>query len=114
MAKSYILYRQHRAEIRKEKEAILNKEAFELDEVDKKFDINALRVLASRYLRKDESGKIVESPKQLFERVSIHTTIPSLFMTKKFIKSPADRRSIILKNLIVKKMPVNFLSANIS
>ncbi|MEK7634330.1 MAG: adenosylcobalamin-dependent ribonucleoside-diphosphate reductase [Patescibacteria group bacterium] len=86
MAKSYILYRQHRAEIRKEKEAILNKEAFELDEVDKKFDINALRVLASRYLRKDESGKIVESPKQLFERVSIHTTIPSLFYDQKVYK----------------------------
>ncbi|MBI4993995.1 adenosylcobalamin-dependent ribonucleoside-diphosphate reductase [Candidatus Wolfebacteria bacterium] len=84
MAKSYILYRQHRAEIRQEKEQILNKS--EIDEVDKKFDINALRVLASRYLRKDEDGKISESPKQLFERVAIHTTIPSLFYDQKIYK----------------------------
>ncbi|MBI5306412.1 adenosylcobalamin-dependent ribonucleoside-diphosphate reductase [Candidatus Wolfebacteria bacterium] len=84
IAKAYILYRQHRAEIRKEKEQILNKE--EIDEVDKKFDINALRVLASRYLRKDESGKIIESPKQLFERVAVHTAISSIFYDAKIYK----------------------------
>jgi ribonucleoside-diphosphate reductase alpha chain len=76
VAKAYILYRQKRAEIRREKQQILNKK--EIDEIDKKFDINALRVLASRYLSKDITGKIIESPKQLFERVAIHTTIPSI------------------------------------
>ncbi|MEK7193934.1 MAG: adenosylcobalamin-dependent ribonucleoside-diphosphate reductase [Patescibacteria group bacterium] len=81
IAKAYILYRQHRAEIRQEKKQILNKT--EIDEVDKKFDINALRVLASRYLKKDEDGKIIESPKELFERVSVHTTLPSLFYDQK-------------------------------
>ena len=81
IAKSYILYRQHRAEIRAEKEQILNKE--EVDEVDKKFDINALRVLASRYLRKGENGDIIESPKELFSRVATHTVIPSLFHDNK-------------------------------
>lgn len=81
MAKSYILYRQHRAEIRRQKEQILNKA--EIDEVDKKFDINALRVLASRYLRKNEDGQIIESPKQLFQRVATHATLPSLFYDSK-------------------------------
>ena len=81
IAKAYILYRQHRAEIRQEKQQVLDKT--EIDEVDKKFDINALRVLASRYLRKDADGKIIESPKELFERVSVHTTIPSLFYDSK-------------------------------
>ena len=81
IAKAYILYRQHRAEIRYEKEQVLNRE--EIDEVDKKFDINALRVLASRYLRKSEEGQIIESPKQLFQRVAVHTTIPSLFYDSK-------------------------------
>lgn len=77
IAKAFILYRQKRAEIRKEKAQILNKET--IDEVDKRFDLNALRVLASRYLRKDLYGRIIESPKQLFTRVAVHTTIPSLF-----------------------------------
>lgn len=76
VAKSYILYREKHNELRKEKQAILEKE--EIDEVDKKFDPNALRVLKSRYLRKDEDGKLLETPKQLFTRVSVHTTLPNL------------------------------------
>jgi len=81
IAKAYILYRQHRAEIRLEKQQVLNKN--EIDEVDKKFDLNALRVLASRYLRKNEEGFIFETPKQLFQRVSVHTALPSLFYDPK-------------------------------
>jgi len=53
----------------KEKLSILNKT--ELDEVDRAFDLNALRVLASRYLLRDDSNKIIESPKQMFERVAV-------------------------------------------
>lgn len=87
MAKSYILYREHRADIRHQKEQILNKE--EIDEVDKKFDLNALRVLASRYLVKDEEGNIMESPKQLFRRVATHIALSSLFYDAKvFQKRP--------------------------
>ncbi len=81
IAKAYILYRQHRAEIRAEKQQILNKK--EIDEIDKHFDINALRVLAARYLRKDDQGKIIESPKELFERVAVHVALPSLFYDSK-------------------------------
>src|SRR3989338_1510119 len=42
-AKAYILYRQQRAELRKEKALVLEKT--EIDEIDKRFDLNALRVL---------------------------------------------------------------------
>jgi ribonucleoside-diphosphate reductase alpha chain len=80
-AKSYILYRQKRAEVRKEKQRILEKE--EIDEVDKRFDLNALRVLKARYLRKDVDGKLIETPKQLFERVAIHACLPSLLYDEK-------------------------------
>ncbi|MCL5011206.1 MAG: adenosylcobalamin-dependent ribonucleoside-diphosphate reductase [Patescibacteria group bacterium] len=76
VAKAYILYRQKRAEIRRQKEQILRKA--EIDETDKKFDLNALKVLASRYLRKDSSGNIIESPSELFSRVSVHSVLPSL------------------------------------
>jgi len=84
IAKTYILYRQHRAEIRREKQQILNKT--EIDEVDKHFDINALRVLAARYLRKNDRGEIIESPKELFERVSVHGVLPSLFYDPKIYR----------------------------
>ncbi len=102
VAKAYILYRQKRAEIRKEKQQILNKK--ELDEIDKKFDINALQVLASRYLAKDINGKIIESPRQLFERVAIHTTIPSILyddkvFSKKKLKNKQKDEEINEKEL---------------
>lgn len=87
IAKAYILYRQHRAAIRQEKKQILNKE--EIDEVDKKFDVNALRVLAARYLRKDENGRIVESVKELFQRVAIHVSLSSILYDPKIYKKSA-------------------------
>lgn len=81
IAKAYILYREHRADIRQQKEQILNKT--EIDEVDKKFDLNALRVLVSRYLKKSEDGQIIESPKDLFIRVAVHSALPSIFYDQK-------------------------------
>ena len=76
-AKAYILYRQQRSELRKEKQLVLEKE--EIDEVDKRFDVNALRVLKARYLRKDATGKLIETPKQVFTRVAVHAALPDLF-----------------------------------
>src|SRR3989454_6447005 len=67
-AKAYILYRHERRKVRDEKMKILNKK--DLDEVDKAFDVNSLRVLAARYLLRDDNNEIVEGPKQMFERVA--------------------------------------------
>lgn len=72
-AKAYILYRHERRKLREVKMKILNKK--DLDEVDKSLDVNSLRVLASRYLLRDNSGEIIEGPKQLFERVAILVAI---------------------------------------
>jgi len=89
IAKAYILYRQKRTEIREEKKRILNKDT--IDEVDKAFDINALRVLASRYLKKDESGKPVESPKQLFTRVAIHVALPDVIYDERVFRKEGGK-----------------------
>ncbi len=88
-AKAYILYRQRRAEIRAEKRKTLEKES--LDEVDKAFDVNALRVLKSRYLRKSEEGKLIETPKELFTRVAVHTGLANLFYDEKVFDKNAKQ-----------------------
>jgi ribonucleoside-diphosphate reductase alpha chain len=75
-AKAYILYRHERRKVRDEKMRILNKKV--LDEVDKGFDINSLRVLAARYLLRDNNGEIIEGPKQMFERVAILVALPDI------------------------------------
>ncbi len=69
IAKAYIVYRHERRKLRDEKMKVLN--AKTLDETSKKFDLNCLRVLASRYLMRNGKNEIVETPTQMFERVAI-------------------------------------------
>ena len=80
-AKAYILYRKERTLIREEKKRILQKDF--IDDIDKKFSLNAIQILASRYLQKNEEGKIIESPKQLFERVAALIVIPDILYDEK-------------------------------
>jgi ribonucleoside-diphosphate reductase alpha chain len=94
VAKAYILYRQHRSQLRKEKALVLNKAEEAVDEVDKCFDINALRVLAARYLNKGDDGSIIESPKELFTRVAVHTTLPSLLYDKKIYRKVGKKNEV--------------------
>lgn len=65
VAKAYILYRERRRIIRDEKASIGVKD-------DLKLSINAIKVLEARYLLKDEEGKIIETPRQMFRRVASH------------------------------------------
>lgn len=68
-ARTYILYRDEKRKIREEKKKILQKDT--LDEVDKSFSLNQLRVLAERYLLRDlKTNKIIESPSEMFRRVA--------------------------------------------
>ena len=68
VAKSYILYRERRRTIRLEKERIGVKD-------DLKLSLNAIKVLEARYLIKDQEGKIIETPGQMFRRVAEHVGI---------------------------------------
>ncbi len=63
VAKAYILYRKKRAEVREAKK-------FLGVEDELKVSINAAAVLERRYLLKDDDGRVIESPEQLFRRVA--------------------------------------------
>jgi len=63
VAKAYILYRQQRAEIRERKKMLGVTD-------DLKLSLNAVSVLERRYLQKDEFGRVVETPSQMFRRVA--------------------------------------------
>src|SRR3989338_3584981 len=84
LVRAYISYLEKHTEISREKQQILEKEA--IDEVDKSFDVNSLRVLKSRYLDKDDAGKLKESPKDLFRRVAIHAYLPSILHNSRFFQ----------------------------
>jgi len=62
-AKSYIIYR-HRKNVEREMKRILGVED------DLKLPLNSIQVLERRYLLKDENGKVIETPSELFRRVA--------------------------------------------
>jgi ribonucleoside-diphosphate reductase alpha chain len=62
-ARAYIIYRQRRADARESKVALGVRD-------DLKLPINAIHVLERRYLARDESGDIVETPRGMFSRVA--------------------------------------------
>jgi ribonucleoside-diphosphate reductase alpha chain len=64
-AKSFILYREKHKTIRNTQEDILNGHTTSLP-----FSLNALRILAARYLQRDDEGEIAESPEGMFSRVA--------------------------------------------
>ncbi len=88
VAKSYIIYRNEKTKLREEKKKILNKT--DLDEVDKRFSINALRLLAARYLMKDDKEMPAETPKQMFQRVSLAMSLPEIFYDTRVYSKNAE------------------------
>ena len=65
IAKSYILYREKRSEVRFAKAALGLKD-------DLKLPVNTMKVLRRRYLLKDDNRRIIETPCALFRRVAHH------------------------------------------
>jgi len=63
VAKAYILYRAERAKIRDVKYFLGVRD-------DLKLSTNAVKVLQKRYLMRDENGRILETPSQMFRRVA--------------------------------------------
>ncbi len=64
-AKSYIIYR-HRKNVEREMKKMLGVRD------DLKLPLNSVQVLERRYLLKDEKGKVIETPSELFKRVAAY------------------------------------------
>ncbi len=94
LAKAYILYRRERAKIREAK-ALLGVTD------DLKLSVNAVKVLEKRYLRRDENGKVIETPSQMFRRVADNIArADELYgVTKENVKRASDEFYEMMANL---------------
>ena len=68
IAKSYILYRERRSDIRMAKSALGIKD-------DLKLPVNTMEVLKKRYLLRNDQQNIIETPSELFRRVAAHVAL---------------------------------------
>jgi len=103
IAKAYIVYRHERRKLRDEKKNVLNLKT--LDPVSKKFDLNCLRVIASRYLFRNGKNEIIESPTEMFERVAILVGIGDiLYDSQIFDKSGNSTQNIDEAKSYLKKL----------
>ncbi len=109
VAKAYILYRQRRSEIRE-----IKKMLGVVD--DMKLSVNAITVLKNRYLLKDESGRVIETPKQMLMRVARHIGLVDILyypeVYDKHGKQPkrqAEEPTYELRNAIINKYDLEML-----
>jgi ribonucleoside-diphosphate reductase alpha chain len=103
IAKAYIVYRHERRKLRDEKMKVLNSKA--LDPVSKKFDLNCLRVLASRYLFRNGKNEIIETPTEMFERVAVLVGVGDiLYDAQVFDKSGNTTQNIEEAKIYLEKL----------
>lgn len=69
VARAYMTYRQEHEKIRAEKRGLL--ECDVLDKVACDFPLSSLRVMAARYLGRDDEGHITETPAECLKRVAV-------------------------------------------
>ncbi len=81
VARAYIIYRERRRTIREEKRRMGVVD-------DMKLSLNAVKVLESRYLLKDDEGKVRETPREMFRRVAEHVgLVEYLYDYRKAVRS---------------------------
>jgi ribonucleoside-diphosphate reductase alpha chain len=88
VAEEYQVYREKKEEIRSLREKLGIEEP--------KLTVNALEVLRKRYLLRDETGKIVETPAQTFRRVT--KTIAKV--DKKYSENPKESEKIFYEMMV--------------
>lgn len=82
VARAYIIYRERRKSIREEKKRMGVED-------DLKLSLNAVKVLESRYLLKDEDGHVYETPREMFQRVAKSVGIVEGFYEYKSHNKPS-------------------------
>jgi ribonucleoside-diphosphate reductase alpha chain len=93
IAKSYILYRENRSQLRFTKSALGLKD-------DLKLPINTVEVLKRRYLLKDENQNIVETPSELFRRVASHVAKAEDNYKSRYSKEDTEEKFyLMMRNL---------------
>ncbi|MEM3571120.1 MAG: ribonucleotide reductase N-terminal alpha domain-containing protein, partial [Candidatus Bathyarchaeia archaeon] len=93
VAKAYILYRQKRTELRSAKKFFGVKDELKLS-------LNAIKVLEKRYLLRDDYGRIIETPAQMFRRVAKAIASVELLYDKTYdVKSLEEEFYKIMTNL---------------
>ena len=85
IAKSYILHRQRRSEIR------FAKAALGLTD-DLKLPLNTMEVLKKRYLLKDEDQNVIETPSGLFRRVALNVAAAEANFKSKFSRTEVQEK----------------------
>jgi ribonucleoside-diphosphate reductase alpha chain len=88
VAEEYQVYREKKEEIRRLREKLGIEEP--------KLTVNALEVLRKRYLLRDETGKIIETPAQAFRRVA--KTIAKV--DKKYGENPTESEKIFYEMMV--------------
>ena len=76
-AKAFILYRYRKNEDRRRKAFILGNEQSSEDNLN--FSVEALSVLKKRYLLKDDTGAVTETPKRMLQRVAMNIASADAF-----------------------------------
>jgi len=93
VAKAYILYREKRTEIRERKKMLGVTD-------DLKLSLNAISVLERRYLRKDDRGRVIETPSEMFRRVAKAVAAPDILYGKSVdLKRVEDEFYRVMANL---------------
>lgn len=93
VAKAYILYRQKRADVREQQRKIMG------STTNLPLSLNALQVLAKRYLRRDQNGKIIETPEQMWRRIADNIAIADGNYPKANVEQTAEMFYDMMANL---------------